>query len=91
MPCPSCPAGEKQTASVPPGPGVCCPTITCEPIACTINGVDYVAGETVPTINPCEISWLVSIIINSVPGGMYICAFGWCVPFPFQLLCFSWK
>ena len=57
MTCPSCPDGQKETVSIPPGPGVCCPTITCEPIACTIDGVDYVAGETIPTIDPCEISW----------------------------------
>ena len=61
--CPSCPLGEKLTASILPGPGVCCPTITCEPIACTIDGVDYVAGETIPTVGPCEISWCVDIII----------------------------
>ena len=54
MTCPDCPDGQKETASTPPPPGVCCPTITCEPIACTIDGVDYVAGETIMNTNvPC--------------------------------------
>ena len=57
MTCPGCPTGQKETASAPPPPGVCCPTIACEPIACTIDGAEYLAGETIPTINPCEISW----------------------------------
>ena len=53
--CPECFHGERQTASIPPDPGVCCPTIiTCEPIACTIDGVDYAAGETIMNTNlPC--------------------------------------
>ena len=68
MTCPSCPAGQKQTASIPPGPGVCCPTITCEPIACTIDGVDYVAGETIPTTDPCEISWWAHLHFHAACG-----------------------
>ena len=38
-------------------PDQCCPTITCERIACTFDGVDYVAGEAVPTSDPCEFNW----------------------------------
>ena len=54
-----CPPGQKETSFTPPGPGVCCPTITCEPVACNIDGVEYVAGETIPSnaSNPCEYNW----------------------------------
>ena len=55
--CPVCPDGERQTASIPHGPGDCCPTITCEPIACNFSGVEYVEGEAVPSIDPCEVNW----------------------------------
>ena len=94
--CPVCPDGERQTASVPPGPGVCCPTITCEPVACNISDVEYVEGEAVPTIHPCEISWWVGG--RSCSYFMYVSLFplvhelSWmCALFPLQLLCFRWK
>ncbi len=73
MTCPSCPTGEKRTPSIPPGPGACCPTIlNCEPIACTIDGVDYVAGEAILNTNlPCMQKYM-HIRIH-VCVCMYIC------------------
>ena len=52
-----CPVGEKITSEPQFVHGVCCPNITCGPIACNFDNMDYVAGEAVPTTDPCEISW----------------------------------
>ena len=73
-----CPVGETITSEPQFHRGICCPLFVCEPIACTFGGVDYVEGATVPTIDPCEISWSVIPLthLSSVHPNMVVLPYG---------------
>ena len=62
--CPTgCPTGYQQTSLTPPPPGTCCPTPVCEPIICTVGGVGYLEGESVPS-HICE-TWYDCFTVGS--------------------------
>ena len=62
--CPTgCPSGYRQTSLTPPPTGTCCPTPVCEPIICTVDGVGYLEGESVPS-HICE-TWYECYTVGS--------------------------